>query len=199
MLANMNNSEDDSFLPASLRIGYRGSITEEDHAEMAARGRRNLLKGINSDYADYIANQMHYDARDTRDMIIRMKMLIEEQQQKIEDMKQGFEGSCMACEPVGVMNRKLHEEQEDTTKLTEMMGAILAATANVLKGDPLPNQLHSWHDLPELARRMREERDAARREVCRDEAWRKSPSPPCTARQVADRRGWDCFKENTND
>ena len=36
------------------------------------------------------------------------------------------------------------------------------------------------------------------REICRDEAWRKSPSPPCTANQVADRRGWDCFKENTD-
>jgi len=40
-----------------------------------------------------------------------------------------------------------------------------------------------------------EERDEARREVCRDEAYRPSPSPSCTANQVADRRGWDCFKE----
>ena len=47
--------------------------------------------------------------------------------------------------------------------------------------------------------RLREERDEARREVCRDEAFRPSPSPPCTANQVADRRGWDCFKENDND
>jgi hypothetical protein len=39
------------------------------------------------------------------------------------------------------------------------------------------------------------ERDEARREVCRDEAYRPSPSPPCTANQVADRRGWDCFKQ----
>ena len=47
--------------------------------------------------------------------------------------------------------------------------------------------------------RLRKERDEARREVCRDEAYRPSPSPPCTANQVADRRGWDCFKENSND
>ena len=38
------------------------------------------------------------------------------------------------------------------------------------------------------------ERDEARREVCRDEAYRPSSSPPCTANQVANRRGWDCFK-----
>lgn len=43
---------------------------------------------------------------------------------------------------------------------------------------------------------LRAERDAARREVCRDEACRPSPSPPCTARQVAMQRGWDCFKED---
>ncbi len=39
------------------------------------------------------------------------------------------------------------------------------------------------------------ERDEARREVCRDEAYRPSSSPPCTANQVANRRGWDCFKQ----
>jgi hypothetical protein len=47
--------------------------------------------------------------------------------------------------------------------------------------------------------RLRNERDEARREVCRDEAYRPSPSPPCTANQVANRRGWDCFKDNTNE
>ena len=41
------------------------------------------------------------------------------------------------------------------------------------------------------------ERDEARREVCRDEASRPSPSPPCTATQAAARRGWDCFEEPT--
>ena len=57
------------------------------------------------------------------------------------------------------------------------------------------------HDCIEAANeieRLRRERDEARREVCRDEAYRPSPSPPCTANQVADRRGWDCFKENTD-
>jgi|694.fasta_scaffold00120_8 hypothetical protein len=43
--------------------------------------------------------------------------------------------------------------------------------------------------------KLRNERDEARREVCRDEAYRPSPSPPCTANQVANRRGWDCFKQ----
>lgn len=45
-------------------------------------------------------------------------------------------------------------------------------------------------------KQLRAERDEARREVCRDEACRPSPSPPCTANQVAARRGWDCFEED---
>jgi hypothetical protein len=47
--------------------------------------------------------------------------------------------------------------------------------------------------------RLRAERDEARRVLCRYEAHSLSQSPPQTANQVADRRGWDCFKENTND
>ena len=95
---------------------------------------------------------------------------------------------------------RLSEEQDDTHALIETTGAILAAIADALHGGALPNgDLHSWHDLPELVEKLRKERDEARREVCRDEACRPSSSPPCTAKQVADRRGWDCFKENTND
>ena len=94
---------------------------------------------------------------------------------------------------------RLREEQEDTHALIERTGAILTATANALHGGYAPPDcLHSWHDLPELVEQLRRERDEARREVCRDEAYRPSPSPPCTANQVADRRGWDCFKENSN-
>ena len=64
----------------------------------------------------------------------------------IEDLKNGFEGSCMACEPVGEMNKKL------------------------------------------LA-----ERDEARREVCRRQ---KRSVVFEDAFAEANRRGWDCFKED---
>jgi hypothetical protein len=63
----------------------------------------------------------------------------------------------------------------------------------------LEEQAERWEDdalrLMEERNKALEERDEARREVCRDEAYRPSPSPPCTANQVANRRGWDCFKE----
>ena len=57
------------------------------------------------------------------------------------------------------------------------------------------NSAKLMFDAADEIERLRKERDEARREVCRDEAFRPSPSPPCTANQVADRRGWDCFKE----
>jgi hypothetical protein len=66
---------------------------------------------------------------------------------RLEHIKEGFEGCCNACEPVGEMNKKL-----------------------------------------------REDRDEARRIVCdimEGGGWE-------TKEQIADERGWDCYKENTN-
>ena len=70
---------------------------------------------------------------------------------QLQNIKEGFEGCCNACEPVGEMNKKL-----------------------------------------------REERDEARLEVCQF----RSTSYPHDMKEVykiADSRGWDCFKENTDD
>ena len=38
--------------------------------------------------------------------------------------------------------------------LCDKLADILTRTANVLKGEPKPLHLHSWHDLPEVARRL---------------------------------------------
>jgi hypothetical protein len=76
-------------------------------------------------------------------------------------------------------------------ELNERMDRILTATANALHGGPHPGGLHSWHDLPELVEQLRKERDEARREICHDT---NGISPT----MVAEDRGWDCFKENTD-
>lgn len=75
-------------------------------------------------------------------------------QRRIDDMKEGFEGSCTACEPVAVMNKELREEIELVAQLNERMADILTKTANALHGDAPKNGLHSWHDLPELAEKL---------------------------------------------
>ena len=38
--------------------------------------------------------------------------------------------------------------------LCDKLADILTRTANVLKGDPKPLHRHSWHDLPEVARKL---------------------------------------------
>lgn len=43
------------------------------------------------------------------------------------------------------------EEAQEETSLRTRMGKRLDAIANALKGDPGPDRLWSWHDLPELA------------------------------------------------
>ena len=43
-------------------------------------------------------------------------------------------------------------------------------------------------------RRMMEERDEARKEICYFLSATEGP-----AHRIAEKRGWDCFKENTND
>ena len=41
----------------------------------------------------------------------------DELRQQVEDLKNGFEGSCYACEPVGEMNKKLREERDHARRL----------------------------------------------------------------------------------
>jgi hypothetical protein len=50
-------------------------------------------------------------------------------------------------------------------------------------------------------RRMMDERDEARLDACMSWAWMYRPSENAEneARKEAKRRGWNCFKENTND
>ncbi len=40
----------------------------------------------------------------------------DELRQQVEDLKNGFEGSCYACEPVGEMNKRLQQERDEARK-----------------------------------------------------------------------------------
>ena len=56
--------------------------------------------------------------------------------------------------------RRLHAELVESDAMREKMSDILRRTATALKGDPDELTLHSWHDLPEVARTLRYEVDA---------------------------------------
>ena len=57
-------------------------------------------------------------------------------------------------------------------------------------------------DSEEEIKRLREERDEARREICIracDTLGAVIGGSPATPQDYAEEQGWDCFKENTND
>ena len=104
------------FIPASLRIGKMHSIL--DSLPMPKPSTDDLVRMVNNRYADYLKNQVDWEHNDTRDLILKMKIAIEQ----------------------------------------------LAA-----------------------------ERDAARQEVCQwEHHWDKTSSE----QYYADKRGWDCYKED---
>jgi hypothetical protein len=74
---------------------------------------------------------------------------------RLEHIKEGFEGCCNTCEPVGEMNKKLREERDEARRMW-------------CEAAPVGNSL----SVNDMDRRARAE---------------------------ATRRGWDCFKENTDD
>ena len=50
------------------------------------------------------------------DEIERLRKELETLHQHIKDIKEGFEGCCNACEPVGEMNKKLREERDEARR-----------------------------------------------------------------------------------
>lgn len=60
---------------------------------------------------------------------------------------------------------KLAEEIEDMRALCDKLSDILTRTVNVLRGEPPPLTLWSWHDLPELASAAKQEAKKARTQL----------------------------------
>jgi len=53
------------------------------------------------------------------DIMMRNQQLVLENEalrQQVEAIKNGFEGSCYACEPVGEMNKKLQRERDEARR-----------------------------------------------------------------------------------
>jgi predicted nuclease with TOPRIM domain len=109
------------------------------------------------------------------DIMMRNQELVVENQAlrlRIEELKNGFEGSCMACEPVGEMNKKLRDERDEALKKIDELEDVCGDSAD---------------RMVELVK----ERDDARREVCDMEG-----ETAGGALLEARKRGWDCFKED---
>ena len=80
------------------------------------------------------------------------------------------------------------------------MSDIVTALRKMADGDWLADPVSPRRAADEIER-LRAERDEARREVCQNEADEISMElggAAIFASAIAKRRGWDCFKENTN-
>ena len=132
---------------------------------------------------DYVYQDLMEELRDRRtdatEMDARIRQLLgdteqlrkerDELRQQIENLKNGFEGCCYACEPVGEMNKKLLKERDELVALNTDL-------------------LHTINRVNTYLKAAKEERDSARREVCEFEKY-------CL--EEAAKRGWDCFKKET--
>ena len=65
--------------------------------------------------------------------------------------------SCNTNEKIAVA--ELRNELHESDLLRERMDRLLTRTACALKGDPAELSMHSWHDLPEVAERLKSQRD----------------------------------------
>jgi regulator of replication initiation timing len=109
-------------------------------------------------------------------------------------------------------NQRLRIENDQLRKdfefdLRERNAAICERDAAILERDKaqvdqrlideLWDRRTEMTDMKEQIKRLREERDAARREVCH---WMNTDESGCIkhgSKETAITRGWDCFKEET--
>lgn len=63
--------------------------------------------------------------KDESEMFTRMAYTIYDLEKKIDQFKEGYEGCCTTCEPVGALNVKLTAEVERLTKIVSEMKRLL--------------------------------------------------------------------------
>lgn len=64
-----------------------------------------------------------------------------------------FEDQYRVMEAIDAAIEMIESAEEDRA-LCDKLAGILTRTANVLKGEPKPLHMHSWHDLPEVAQKL---------------------------------------------
>lgn len=60
-----------------------------------------------------------------------------------------------AMMPEETREERLAREVQETDQLNGRLAHLLGQSADALKGDPGPNRLHDWSDLPAVATKMR--------------------------------------------
>ena len=116
----------------------------------------------------------------------------DELRQQVENIKNGFEGSCYACEPVGEMNKRLQKERDDALVDQKLIEELWERRTDAT-------------EMQEQIKLLRKERDEARQQVCRQMLLRGilfhrvGANSICVTdpSDVAKWMGWDCYKGET--
>ena len=132
--------------------------------------QERILMAVN-----FVGDNDHGDKVPPTDVLLQMIKTLREDvvhlAYELNEIKEGFEGCCNACEPVGLMNKKLQEERETYFTAHD---ELLAQTIE-----------------------LRSERDEARREVCDLKTFNFDNT--ISAYRYADLRKWDCYKDRADD
>ena len=132
--------------------------------------QERILMAVN-----FVGDNDHGDTVPPTDVLLQMIKTLREDvvhlAYELNEIKGGFEGCCNACEPVGLMNKKLQEERETYFTAHD---ELLAQTIE-----------------------LRSERDEARREVCDLKTFNFDNT--ISAYRYADLRKWDCYKDRADD
>jgi len=77
-----------------------------------------MIEPTEGEIVDVLNNYLNSGNRDTFHQILIGRAIaeIKHLRMRVADLKNGFEGSCTACEPVGEMNKKLIEERDDAMR-----------------------------------------------------------------------------------
>ncbi len=70
---------------------------------------------------NFVGDNDHGDTVPPTDVLLQMIKLLREDvvhfANELNEIKEGFEGCCNACEPVGLMNKKLREERDEARRM----------------------------------------------------------------------------------
>jgi hypothetical protein len=145
-----------------------------------------MIEPTEGEIVDVLNNYLNSGNRDTFHQILIGRAIaeIKHLRMRVADLKNGFEGSCTACEPVAEMNRKLMEERDEAR--WEVCGfhhltGFLAGDYAISRGWNYFNDERKWPKFPQSVTdfklflegqdkiflesndRLRKERDEARR------------------------------------
>ena len=95
-------------------------------------------------YGRYLLNRLEEDLREADleyiKLVKQLTKLEEENkdfEQRLNDIKEGFEGCCYACEPVGILNQELESQNEKWKDVAKKLYSVVLHLQAVANDKPI--------------------------------------------------------------